>query len=136
MARQIYVNLAIRDMQKSRAFFASLGFAFEPKFTNDSGACMVIAPDIYVMLLVEPFFATFTKKPLCDARTGTEVLICLSCDSRAEVDDLIARAVAAGGGIARPAQELGFMYSHAFEDLDGHIWELVYMDPAPSVPQN
>lgn len=129
MQKQIFVNLAIGDMQKSQAFFKRLGFTFNPQFTNDQGACMVISDDIYAMLLTKDFFQGFTGKPLVDATQATEVLICLSCESRAEVDDLVARAVAAGGTAPRAPQDHGFMYGHGFEDLDGHIWELVYMVP-------
>lgn len=129
MHKQIFVNLAIGDMQKSQAFFKQLGFTFNPQFTNDQGACMVISDDIYAMLLTREFFQGFTGKPLVDATQATEVLICLSCESRAEVDDLVARAVAAGGTAPREPQDHGFMYAHGFEDLDGHIWELVHMAP-------
>ena len=134
MARKIFVNLPIQDMRRSRAFFESLGFAFNPQFTNEQGACMVISDDGYVMLLVEPFFQTFTTKAIANAREQVEVLTCLSCDSRAEVDDLVRKAVAAGGRVARAPQDLGFMYSQAFEDLDGHVWELVWMDMAAAPP--
>ncbi|MGY6269336.1 VOC family protein [Achromobacter denitrificans] len=135
MSKQIFVNLPIANMQKSQAFFKSLGFAFNPQFTNDQGACMVVSDDIYVMLLVTDFFKTFTGKPVADANKSTEVLIALSCDSRAEVDGLVAKALAAGATAPRPPQDHGFMYAHGFEDLDGHIWELVHMVPGetPSV---
>ena len=129
MARQIYVNLPVKNLERTRAFFTALGFSFEPKFSNENAACMVVGENIFVMLLVEAFFKTFTKKEICDATKSTEVLVCLSCDSRGHVDDLVAKASAAGGMIPRPPQDHGFMYAHAFEDLDGHIWELVYMQP-------
>jgi predicted lactoylglutathione lyase len=129
MARQIFVNLPVKDLPRSVAFFTALGFSFNPQFTNDDATCMIVDENIFVMLLVEPFFRTFIDKALCDARTSTEVLVCLSCDSRAEVDELVAKAVAAGGTTPRPPQDYGFMYSHAFEDPDSHIWELVYMEP-------
>ena len=135
MSRQIYVNLPIRSMERSKAFFSALGFGFNPQFTNEQGACMVIADNIYVMLLVENFFQTFTKKPVADASKTTEVLICLSCASRAEVDELVRKAVAAGGTSPNPPQDHGFMYGHGFTDLDGHVWELMYMDPAAAPPQ-
>jgi predicted lactoylglutathione lyase len=135
MKRQIYVNLPIRDMERSKAFFGALGFGFNPQFTNEQGACLVISDDIYAMLLVESFFRTFTNKPVADARQATEVLVCLSCASRAEVDDLVRRAVAAGGSAPMPPQDHGFMYGHGFTDLDGHMWELVYMDPSATPPQ-
>ncbi|HZY17503.1 MAG TPA: VOC family protein [Ramlibacter sp.] len=135
MARKIFVNLPIRDMARSRAFFEALGFSFNPQFTNEQGACMVITEDIYAMLLVEPFFQTFTHKPVADATRSIEVLVCLSCESRAEVDDLVARGVGAGGKEPRAPQDHGFMYGRSLEDLDGHIWELMWMDPAAAAPQ-
>ena len=136
MGRQIYVNLPIKNMEKSQAFFKSLGFSFDPKFTNEQGACMVISEDHnYVMLLVEPFFKTFIKKPIADASKTTEVIVCLSCDSRAEVDALVKKAVAAGGKTPNAPQDHSFMYGHGFEDLDGHLWELVWMDPTAAPPQ-
>jgi uncharacterized protein len=133
MARQIYVNLAVRDLKRTVAFFTELGFQFEPKFSNDDAVCMVIDDNIFVMLLVERFFLTFTPKELCDATKSTEVLLCLSCDSRAQVDELVAKAVAAGGSIAREPQDHGFMYGQSIEDLDGHIWELMFMEPGAQV---
>lgn len=129
MAKQIYVNLPVKNLKQSMMFFTALGFRFEPNFTNDAAACMIVGENIFVMLLIESFFKTFTKKELCDAKKSTEVLVCLSCDSRAHVDELVAQASAAGGTIPRDPQDHGFMYAHAFEDLDGHIWELVYMEP-------
>ncbi|WP_312305974.1 VOC family protein [Pulveribacter sp.] len=136
MARKIFVNLPIADMQRSRAFFEALGFSFNPQFTNEQGACMVISEDIYAMLLVRPFFQTFTAKRIADARESAQVLLCLSCDSRGEVDALMARALAAGATEPRPAQDHGFMYYRAFDDMDGHGWELMYMDmaAAPATP--
>ena len=134
MARKIFVNLPIRDMKRSRAFFDSLGFSFNPGFTNEQGACMVIGEHSFVMLLVEPFFQTFTKKPIHDAKKGTEVLVCLSCESRAEVDDLVRKALAAGGTAPNAPQDHGFMYGHGFEDPDGHLWEVMWMDPAAAPP--
>ena len=135
MGRQIFVNLPIKNMERTQAFFKSLGFSFNPQFTNEQGACMVVADDIYVMLLTEPFFQGFTKKPVSDATKSTEVLLCLSCTSRAEVDELVRKAVAAGGKTPVAPQDHGFMYGHGFEDLDGHQWELMYMDPNATPPQ-
>lgn len=131
---QIFVNLPIRQMERSQTFFKSLGYHFNPQFTNDQGACLVLGDTLFAMLLVEPFFQTFTKKPVADARTSTEVLVCLSCSSRAEVDELVHKALAAGGRVPNAPQDHGFMYSHGFEDLDGHIWELVYMDANATPP--
>src|SRR6478735_8682621 len=129
MHKQIFVNLPVRDLKRSMTFFKALGLSFNPAFTNENAACLVIGENLYAMLLTEPFFQTFTDKTLIDAHTHVETLICLSCESRAEVDDVIAKAVAAGGRTPRPPQDHGFMYGHAFEDLDGHIWELVHMAP-------
>lgn len=127
--QQIYVNLPVRNLAASRQFFASLGFEFNPQFSDDNAACMIVSPDhIYVMLLVEPFFQTFIDKKIADARTSTEVLLCLSRGSRAAVDDTVAKALAAGGSAPRAPQDHGFMYQHSFEDLDGHLWELAYME--------
>ena len=136
MTRKIFVNLPIKNMERAKAFFSALGFSFNPQFTNEQGACMVVAEDIFVMLLVEPFFQTFTKKAISDANKSTEVLVCLSCESRAEVDALVKKALAAGGKVPNAPQDHGFMYGHGFEDLDGHIWELMYMDmaTAPAAP--
>lgn len=134
MATQIYVNLPVKNLERSRAFFTSLGYGFDPQFSNESGACMVIDENIYAMLLVESFFQTFTRKPVADATRSTEVLVCLSCDSRAQVDELVAKARAAGGTVPNEAQDHGFMYGHGFEDPDGHVWELMYMDPNAAAP--
>ena len=134
MSRQIFVNLPIKNMERSKAFFSALGFSFNPQFTNEQGACMVISDSIYAMLLIEPFFQTFTRKPVADATKSTEVLICLSCESRAEVDSLVKKALAAGGTSPNAPQDHGFMYGHGFQDLDGHIWELMYMDPNAAPP--
>ena len=128
MSTQIFVNLPVRDLPASKAFFNALGYATHPSFTNDEAACLVISDSIYVMLLVEPFFQGFTRKSLCDARTHTEVLLCLSVGSRSEVDAMVAKALAAGGREPMEAKDYGFMYQRGFEDLDGHLWEVVYMD--------
>ena len=127
MHKQIFVNLPVADLQKSITFFKNLGFEFNPQFTNEQGAGMVISESIYAMLLARDFFQTFTAKTIADARKTTEVLVCLSCESRSEVDALVAKAVAAGGTAPRTPLDHGFMYAHGFEDIDGHIWELVHM---------
>ena len=129
MHKQIFVNLGVNDLQRSRKFFESLGMRIDPKFTNDQAACVVLGENIYAMLLVKDFFKTFTSKPLSDATKQTEVLVCLSCENRSEVDALVAKALAAGGKAPRVPQDQGWMYGHGFEDLDGHIWELMFMDP-------
>ena len=128
-ARKIFVNLAVRDLPRAKTFFSALGFAYNPKFTDDNAACMVISDDAYVMLLAEPFFKTFTRREVCDTSRQTEALIALSCDSRKEVDELAKKAIAAGGRDAMPAQDHGFMYVRTFYDLDGHHWEVLWMDP-------
>lgn len=131
MHKQIYVNLPVKDLAKSKAFFAALGYGFNAQFTDDKAACMELGENLYAMLLVEPFFAGFTAKPVADAKQVTEVLVCLSCDSREQLETLVAKARAAGGAVTRAMVDHGFMVQHAFEDLDGHIWELVHMvDPA------
>lgn len=134
MNRQIYVNLPVKSLERSKQFFASLGFTFNPQFTNDSGACMVIGENSYAMLLAENFFQTFTKKPVADATRSTEVLVCLSCESRAEVDELVRKALAAGGKAPNAPQDHGFMYGHGFEDPDGHVWELMHMEASAAPP--
>ncbi len=131
MHKQIFVNLPIADMAKSQAFFKALGYSFNPDFTNEMGASLVLGENLFAMLLVHEFFKGFTAKPLADAKASTEVIVCLSCESREQVDSLVAKAVAAGGKAPRPVQDHGFMYAHGFEDLDGHIWELVYMSGMP-----
>lgn len=126
--RMIFVNLPVRDLPASRAFFTGLGFAFNADFSDDHAACMVVDQNIFVMLLVEERFAGFVTGEVSDATTATEVITCLSTDSREQVDDLVARAIAAGGNPWRPAVEDGPMYGASFQDLDGHVWELVHMD--------
>ena len=129
MKNQIYVNLPVRDLKRSNDFFKSLGFQLEPKFSNDQASCVILGENMFAMLLVEVFFKTFTSKPVCDATKSTEVLVCLSCESRAKVDDLVKKAVTAGARVLKEPQDHGFMYGHGFEDLDGHVWELIYMEP-------
>ena len=129
MATQIYVNLPIKNLTRSVEFFTRLGYKFNPQYTNEKAACMIVSDDIYVMLLTESFFKTFTQKPVCDATQSTEVILCLSCESREEVDDMVRKAVAAGGVITREPEDLGFMYQHGYQDLDGHLWEIVHMVP-------
>ncbi len=134
MPTQIFVNLAVKNIERTRAFYSTLGYEFNPQFSNDNALCMIVSDTIYVMLLAEPFFQTFTDKAIVDATKNSEVLVCLSCDSREAVDALVAKAVAAGGRTPRPAQDHGFMYSHGYEDPDGHIWELVHMVPNAPPP--
>ena len=129
MSRKIFVNLPVRDLKKTMAFFSALGFTFNRQFTDDKAACMVISAEAYAMLLTEPFFKTFTKREVCDTGRATEALIALSCESREEVDKLVKTALANGGAPAMPPQDHGFMYGHSFYDVDGHHWEVLWMDP-------
>ena len=133
--RMIFVNLPVKDVAASRRFFEALGFVANEQFSGPSSAAMVIEENISVMLLVEPFFQSFTKLPVSDARQSTEVLLALQCDSRAEVDAVVARAVQAGATTPNAAQDMGFMYQHGFADLDGHQWEVFWMDEAAAPQQ-
>lgn len=134
MAKSIFVNLPVRDLKKSIEFFTRLGFSFNPQFTDETATCMIVSDNIFVMLLTHPKFAGFTPKPICDATQATEVLVALDCNSRDEVDEMVRKAVAAGGSTYNAPQDHGFMYAHGFQDLDGHIWEVFYMDPAAIKP--
>jgi len=136
MAKQIFVNLPVKDLEKSKKFFNEIGFTFNPQFTDANAACMIIGENIFAMLLVEKFFKGFTKKEICDATKHTEVLIALDADSRAEVDGIVQKAVAAGGSIYKEPQDHGWMYGHSFADLDGHQWEFLYMDMNALAQQN
>jgi uncharacterized protein len=127
---KIFVNLPVKDLCKSVEFFTELGFSFNPQFTDETATGMIVAENIFVMLLTEAKFKGFTPKEICDATKSTEVLVCLSAESREKVDDLVRKAVAAGGSTYNEPQDHGFMYGHGFQDLDGHIWELMYMEPA------
>jgi predicted lactoylglutathione lyase len=129
-ASHIFVNIAVRDLQAAKAFFAQVGFHFEPQFTNDDAACMVLGPNLYAMLLTHEHFRQFTKKDIADATQVTEVLIALSAASRAEVDAVVDAALAAGATSYAEPVDYGFMYHRVFADLDGHQWEIVWMDPA------
>lgn len=130
LARKIFVNLPVKDLKKSVDFFGKLGFKFNSQFSDETAACMIVSDDIYVMLLTEAKFKGFTPKQICDATGSTEVLVCLSSESRDEVNELVRKAVAAGGKTHKEPQDYGFMYGHGFQDLDGHIWELAYMEPS------
>ncbi|HET6674966.1 MAG TPA: VOC family protein [Nitrospiraceae bacterium] len=130
MATKLFLNLPVQDLQKSIDFFTELGFSFNPQFTDETATCMIVSDDIFVMLLTYTKFKSFTPKPICDATKSTEVLVCLSCERRGQVDDMVRKALAAGGTIYSQPQDHGFMYAHGFQDLDGHIWELVYMEPS------
>jgi predicted lactoylglutathione lyase len=128
-ARKMFVNLAVRDLKKSKEFFSALGFSYNPKFTDDNAACMIVSDEAFVMLLTQPFFKTFTKRDVCDTSKYTEGLLALSCESRAEVDEMVKKALAAGGQPAMDPQDHGFMYGWSFYDVDGHHWEVFWMDP-------
>jgi predicted lactoylglutathione lyase len=126
----MFVNLPVQDLERSKQFFTGLGFEFNKQFTDDKAACMIVSDEAYVMLLREPFFRTFTRRELCDPATQSEALFAVSCASRAEVDELMNKATAAGGSPAMESQDHGFMYVRSFYDLDGHHWEVLWMDPA------
>lgn len=135
MATNIFVNLPVRDLEASKRFFGALGFAFNPQFTDETAAALVVDEGIYFMLLTHAKFKDFISLPLSDAKKETQALYAISRESRVEVDNVVDAALKAGGTEPRPAQELGFMYSRAFADLDGHIWEFVWMDPSFVQPQ-
>lgn len=134
MAHQIFNNLCVQDLEKSKAFYAALGFRINPQFSDETAACVVVSDSIYVMLLTPEKFRQFTHKKLADARESTEILMALSCDSRQTVDGIAEKALANGGGALRPTQDLGFMYTRAIDDPDGHGWEFFFMDMS-AMPQ-
>lgn len=134
MATKIFINLPVRNLQKSIDFFTKLGFTFNPQFTDDKATCMIIGENIFAMLLVEDRFKDFTRKPISDASKTTEVLIALDAESREKVDEMIKKAVEAGGTTYAQPQDHGWMYGHSFADLDGHQWEILYMDET-ALPQ-
>ncbi len=131
MHKQIFINLAVADLAKSKAFFSALGYSYDPDFTGDQSASLVLGQNMRAMLMLREFMSTFTPKPIADAKTSVAGWVCLSCDSREQVDTLMAKAVAAGGTAPREAKDYGFMYSNAFEDLDGHTWALIHMSGTP-----
>jgi len=125
----MFVNLPVRDLDRSKAFFGRLGFSFNPKFTDDKAACMVVSDLGFVMLIHETFYRTFTNRELCDTTRQNEGLVALSCEDRAEVDRFVGEAVEAGGSRAMPPIDHGFMYERSFYDPDGHHWSVIWMDP-------
>lgn len=129
MPTKIYVNLPVKDLGKSIEFFTELGFSFSSQFTDENATCMVVSDDIYVMLLVEPFFKSFTNKDIVDATKSTEVILALEVDSRERVDELVDKALMAGGQSGSFTNEDGFRYGRSFQDVDGHLWEVLYLDP-------
>ena len=134
-SRKLFVNLAVRDLERSKRFFSGLGFDFDPQFTDENAACMILGEEAFVMLLTEASFRRFTRRELCDTTRQTEGLFAFSCHSRAEVDQMVNAAVAAGGKHALEPQDHGFMYAWSFYDPDGHHWEVLWMDPAAVAAQ-
>ena len=134
MVSKIFVNLPVKNLDKSIAFFTQLGFTFNPQFTDETATCMIVNEHIFVMLLTEAKFKTFTPKTISDAKKHTEVLTALLLESREKVEDMIRNAVAAGGSTYSEPQDYGFMYQHGFQDLDGHMWEPFFMDPNHVIP--
>lgn len=135
MATKVFINLPVKDLNKSKDFFKGMGYSFNPQFSDENAACMIVSDSIFVMLLTETYFATFTKKPVADATSSTEVLIALDAASREEVQQTVAKAKELGATIYAEAQDHGWMYQHSFADLDGHQWELAYMDESQLPPQ-
>lgn len=131
MSKQVFINLPVADLPKSIAFFEALGFSRHPQFTDGAGACIVVSDTISVMLLTHARFRDFTPKAICDTSKAVEVLLSLSCESREEVDSLVAKAIAAGGTTYDKPEDFGFMYTHSFVDLDGHGWGLLHMSAMP-----
>ena len=129
MATKIFVNLPVKNLSKSIAFFTRLGYTFNPQFTDETATCMIVSEDIYIMLLTVEKFKMFTKKEIADATQSTEAIICLSADSREKVDEMINKALEAGGSTPNEKQDNGFMYGWGYQDLDGHLWEVMWMDP-------
>jgi uncharacterized protein len=132
MSTQIFVNLPVKDLNKSVEFFTKLGYEFNPKFTDENATCMIVGENIFVMLLVENFFKTFVPKEICDTTKSVEVLVALSFESRSAVDEMVRKAIAAGGSTYKEPIDMGFMYQHGFQDLDGHIWEIFFMEESES----
>jgi predicted lactoylglutathione lyase len=132
VSRQIFINLPVADLPRSLTFFKALGFSHDPQLSDDTGACIVVSDTIFVMLLTHARFRDFTPRAVCDTSKAIEVLLSLSCESREEVDRLVARALAAGGSTYDKPEDFGFMYTHSFVDLDGHGWGLLHMSAAPA----
>lgn len=131
MSTLIFVNLPVADLERSKTFFRSLGYSFNDQYTDENAACLIIREDaIFVMLLTHEWFARYTKKPIVDATAGTEVILALSADSRQAVDELVDKALANGGTASNDTDDLGYMYTRSFQDPDGHLWEVLYMDEA------
>lgn len=135
MNKKIFVNLPVKNLDQSMDFFNKLGFSFNQQFSNENGACMVVSEDIFVMLLTHSFYKNFTKKEIADATKTSACIICLSSESREAVDEMVSKAIEAGGTAPNAKQDHGFMYGHGFEDLDGHTWEVTWMDPSAIAQQ-
>lgn len=135
MATKIFVNLPVKDLNKSKEFFTQIGFTINPQFTDETAACVVITEDIYAMILTHAKFKEFTPKQIADSTKTSEVLTALSFDSKEKVNEIADAAIQAGGSEARPASDYGFMYSRSFNDPDGHIWEPFWMDMNAAPPQ-
>jgi predicted lactoylglutathione lyase len=130
MERKIFINLPVRDLNKTSTFFARMGYSFDPQFSDEKAKCMIISDDIYVMLLTEPFFKSFTGKDIPDTSKTSEVILSLNEESREAVDNFMEKCISAGGKDLTKPQEMDFMYTRSFEDPDGHLWEVFWMDMA------
>lgn len=130
MSTLIFVNLPVKDLERSKRFFTALGYSFNPQFTDENAGCLVISDTIYAMLLKEPFFKTFTKKEIADSTKTTEAIVALGVESRERVDELVDKALAAGGQSSMGTNDQGFMYGRSFQDPEGHLWEVFWMDPS------
>jgi predicted lactoylglutathione lyase len=134
MVTNIFINLPVKDLEKTKTFFTQIGFKFNPQFTDEKAACLILGPNMFAMLLLEKYFITFTPKFLADTRTTAEVINALFVESRAEVDQIVDAALKAGATLYREPDVMDFMYSRSFQDLDGHLWEVGWMDPAHVEP--
>jgi predicted lactoylglutathione lyase len=128
MATKIFVNLPVKDLQRSMRFFKAMGFGFDPQLSDETAACMMISDDIFAMLLTEAKFREIARRPVADTSKMTEVLTCLSVESRTRVNQLVDRALTQGGREMREPEDHGYMFGRSFSDLDGHIWEIIFMD--------
>jgi predicted lactoylglutathione lyase len=135
MKTKIFLNLPVKDLNKSISFFKELGFSFDSKFTNEKGGCLIIGENIFAMLLLEEFFKTFTQKQICNSTISTEMIAAISVESRDKVDEIIKAVVQAGGKLHNEAKDYGWMYQRDFFDLDGHHWEIFFMDEN-QIPDN
>ena len=132
MSTKIFVNLPVKDLDRSVDFFSKLGYTFNSQYTDENATCMIVTEDIFVMLLIEKFFKTFIPNEIADTTKNTESIICLSAESRQAVDEMVKKAIEAGATIYKEPQDHGFMYGHSYRDLDGHLWEIMWMDETPA----